>query len=171
MSRLVMSGRPIVLAAGLVGLFGAGWWSVAAATAASEPQVVHVVADDSSWDTSGTSGLQAGWVSFTLETREGEADHGLALLRLKGEATVDVLVGAEDFDQFLELAEPLGGLVGVTGAATHTMIARLDAGSYAIIDFGESEEGPNFLRGMTASFEVAAGDGSAGVRPHSMARS
>ena len=62
----------------------------------------------------------------------------------------------------MELVEPLGGLVGVTGAASHTVTARLDPGPYAIIDFGETEEGPNFLRGMTASFEVTAGDGTAG---------
>jgi hypothetical protein len=72
-----------------------------------------------------------------METREGEADHGLGLLRLQGDATVDELVQAES-EQFLELAEPIGGLVGVTGAATHTVTAHLDPGSYAII-VGASE--------------------------------
>jgi hypothetical protein len=36
-----------------------------------------------------------------------------------------------------------------------------------MIDIGESEEGPNFARGLTATFEVTDGDGDAGVRPAS----
>jgi hypothetical protein len=167
MSRLIGLRRHVVLPAVMVMSFGACSSSDDSGADASGPQAVRVVADDASWETSGMSGLRAGWVSFTLETREGEADHGLALLRLKGDATVDELVQVEDFEQFLELVEPIGGLVGVTGAASHTVTSRLDAGSYAIIDFGETEAGPNFLRGMTASFDVAGGDGTAGVRPES----
>ena len=46
------------------------------------------------------------------------------------------------------------------------MTVLLDPGSYAMMDFG-GDDGPNFLRGMTASFDVVEGDGQAGVRPKS----
>lgn len=165
MSALISRWRLVVPAAVVLMMFGACAPAEGQATERPRAQAVHVIADDASWTTSGISGLRAGWVSFTLETRKGKADHGLALLRLKGDATVEELIKAESFEQFLALAQPLGGLVGVTGAATHTMTARLDAGRYAIIDGGESAAGPNFARGMTASFDVARSDRPAGVRP------
>ena len=102
-----------------------------------------------------------------MQTVDGEADHGLALLRLKGDATVDDALRAESLAQLEEMAEPIGGLVGLTGAASHSVTVRLVAGAYGMFDLGESEDGPNMLRGMTASFEVASGDGAAGLRPSS----
>lgn len=167
MNSSIASRKHVALSAALAMLLGACSSSGETAAGESGPQAVRVIADDASWETSGISDLRAGWVSFTMETREGEADHGLGLLRLQGDATVEELVQAESFEQFLELAEPIGGLVGVTGAATHTVTAHLDPGPYAIIDFGETEEGPNFLRGMTASFDVASGEEVAGVQPSS----
>lgn len=138
-----------------------------AAPAQAKPQQVTVTADDAGWKTAGTEGLLAGWVTFTLETLEGEADHGFQLVRFKDGGTIEQLLEADD-DEFLEMAEPIGGFVGVTGAETHTVTARLEAGSYGMIDFGGTDEGgPNFLRGMTASFKVAPADGTAGVRPMS----
>jgi hypothetical protein len=138
MNSSFVSRKHVALSAALAMLLGACSSSGETGAGESGPPAVRVVADDASWETSGISDLRAGWVSFTMETREGEADHGLGLLRLQGDATVDELVQAESFEQFLELAEPIGGLVGVTGAATHTVTAHLDPGSYAII-VGASE--------------------------------
>jgi hypothetical protein len=137
------------------------------APAQAKPQQVTVTADDAGWKTVGTQDLRAGWVTFTFETREGEADHGMQLVRFKNGGTIEQLLEAED-EEFLEMAEPIGGFVGVTGAERHTLTIHLDAGSYGMIDFGGTDEGgPNFLRGMTASFEVAPGDGTIGSRPNS----
>jgi hypothetical protein len=134
---------------------------------ASEPeqQAVRIVADDASWVTSGISTLEAGWVTFTMQTLDGDADHGLALLRLKGDATMDDALRAESLAEFETMVHPIGGLVGLTGAASHSVTVRLAPGSYGMFDFGESAAGPNMERGMAASFEVAAGDGVAGVEP------
>ena len=130
-------------------------------------QQVVVTADDWGWTTSGTGSLRTGWVSITFETLEGEADHSLQLIRFKNRGTIERSLEADD-EAFLEMAEPLGGFVGVTGAETLTMTVRLDAGSYGMIDFGGTHEGgPNFLRGMTASFEVGVGGGTAGIQPDS----
>ena len=102
----------------------------------------------SSWETSGTSGLQPGWVSFTLETREGDGDHSLALLRLKGDATVGRgrsgrgprgLLGAGRADR----GRGRGHRGGVALGDRPTWIRDRTRS----IDFGETEEGPNFSRG------------------------
>ena len=113
------------------------------------------------------STLEAGWVTFTMQTLDGEADHGLALVRLKGDVTMDDALQAESFAQFEKMVHPIGGLVGLTGAASHSVTVRLAAGSYGMFDFGESEAGPNMHRGMAATLEVASGDGAAGVEPSS----
>lgn len=138
-----------------------------AAPAQAMPQQVTITADDAGWKTVGTEDLRAGWVTFTFETLEGAGDHGLEIIRLKNGGTIEQALSTEDPAEFLRLAEPLGGFVGITGAESHTLTIRLDPGSYGMVDFGESEEGPNFLRGMTATFEVARGEGTAGVAPAS----
>jgi hypothetical protein len=102
-------------------------------------------------------------MSFTMETREGEADHGLGLLRLQGDATVDELVQAES-EQFLELAEPIGGLVGVTGAATHTVTAHLDPGSYAIIVGASEARSQRRIGADNGRREAAAADAAGSSR-------
>lgn len=166
MQRAMTTGRLLAMSAVLVlGLAACSQANQVAAV--PEPQGVTVTADDAGWTTTGISGLRAGWVSFTFETLEGQADHSFQLIRLKNGATVDEALQEDDFEPFLEMAEPIGGFVGVTGAESHTLFVRLDAGSYGMFDFGETHEGPNFLRGMTASFQVEPDDGTAGVEPAS----
>jgi hypothetical protein len=134
-------------------------------SAGRERQEVIVTADDAGWTTVGTEGLRAGWVSFTLETVEGEADHSLQLVRFNDGGTVERLLEADDAE-FLRIAAPIGGFVGVAGSERRTLTVRLEAGSYGMFDFGGTHQGgPNFLRGMTDSFDVASGDGTAGIPP------
>jgi hypothetical protein len=136
------------------------------APAQAKPQQVTITAGDG-WETTGLDGLKAGWVTITFNTREGEGDHGLEVVRFKEDVSIEELLATEDPDEFLEMAEPLGGFVGITEAESHTLTIRLDAGSYGMVDFGGTDEGPNFLRGMTATFEVTEGDGIAGIKPAS----
>jgi hypothetical protein len=137
-----------------------------AAPAQAQLQRVTITAGDD-WETTGLDSLKAGWVTITFDTLEGAGDHGLEVVRFKQDVSIEELLSTEDPDEFLAMAEPLGGFVGITGAESHTLTIRLDAGSYGMVDFGESEEGPNFLRGMTATFEVTEGDGTAGIQPAS----
>jgi hypothetical protein len=134
--------------------------------AAQSKQQVTITAGDR-WETAGLDALEAGWVTITFNTLEGPGDHGLEVVRFKEDVSIEELLSTEDPEEFLRMAEPLGGFVGITGADTHTVTLRLEAGSYGMVDFGGTEEGPNFLRGMTANFEVAQGDGIAGVEPTS----
>ena len=137
-----------------------------AAPAQAKPQQVTITAGDS-WETTGLDALKAGWVTITFNTLESPGDHGLEVVRFKQDVSIEELLSTEDPEEFLRMAEPLGGFVGITEAESHTMTIRLDPGSYGMVDFGGTEEGPNFLRGMTATFDVAKGDGIAGVQPAS----
>lgn len=159
----------LVAVAGVVGLAGgvaAGVSDGLAPSEDSKPQAVTIVADDAAWQTTGTTGLRSGWVTFTMTTRKGKADHGLQLVRLRNGASIEDALKEEDVNRFLQMAEPMGGFVGIGEAETHRMTVRLRPGRYAIADFGEMEgQGPNFARGMTATFEVDAGEKTAGRRP------
>jgi hypothetical protein len=127
---------------------------------------VTITAGDS-WETTGLDALKAGWVTITFNTLEGPGDHGLEVVRFKQDVSIEQLLATEDPGEFLEMAELLGGFVGIRGAESHTLTLRLEAGSYGIVDFGESEQGPNFARGMTANFEIAPSDEVAGAPPAS----
>ena len=164
MNRVITCHRLPVIA--VAAAFALGACSASGDGPASEEQAVRIVADDEKWETSGISELRSGWVSFTMDTVAGEVDHGLGLLRLTDGVTVDDVIHAESEAEFFELIDPVGGLVGIDGEASHTVTVRLAPGSYAMADFG-GDDVPNFLRGMTAEFDVADGDGEAGVRPSS----
>jgi hypothetical protein len=135
-----------------------------AAPAQGKPQQVSITAGDG-WETTGLDALRSGWVTINFNTLEGAGDHGLEVVRFNEDVSIEELLATDDPDEFLRMAEPLGGFVGITGAESHTVTLRLEAGSYGMVDFGGSQEGPNFLRGMTATFEVAPGDGVAGAAP------
>jgi hypothetical protein len=137
-----------------------------AAPAQAKPQQVTIAAGDG-WEVTGLDTLKAGWVTITFNTLQGEGDHGLEVVRFKQDVSIEQLLSTEDPEEFLEMAEPLGGFVGITGAESHTITLELEAGSYGMVDFGGTEEGPNFARRMTATFEVTQGDGTAGIRPAS----
>lgn len=125
-------------------------------------QLITVTADESSWNTTGATSLESGWVSIAFETLD-EGSHGLALVRLASGVTMDRLVEfiqtpqSEDLNKLAELATLLGGFVGVSGPETNRMTIRLEPGSYGMLDFG-GDKGPNFLEGMLTSFQVAAED-------------
>lgn len=131
------------------------------------PQRARIAAGDG-WRTTGFDSLEAGWVTIAFETLEGPADHGLQIVRLKDGTTFDAALEAvqsDDIGDFLDVAEPIGGLVGVRGAQTLRLTLRLDAGSYAMFDFGGGPEGPNFMNGMTAAFDVARAEEPVGSAP------
>ena len=151
-----MVSRGTAVSAAVVMVLGACSSSGGSEANEAEQQVVRVVADDSSWDDVGD---RPRWRPVGSRSRcrpaNGEADHGLALVRLKGDVTMDDALQAESFAQFEKMVHPIGGLVGLTGAASHSVTVRLAPGSYGMFDFGESEAGPNMHRGMAATLEVA----------------
>lgn len=134
---------------------------------AAKTQTARIVAGDA-WRLTGFDGLREGWVTLTFQALEGPQDHGLGISRLLGDVTFEEAFEAftgDDSEAFLAMAEPAGGFVGVRGPATHRVTLRLRPGTYAMFDFGGGPEGPNFMKGMTASFEVAAAEEPVGSPP------
>ena len=110
--------------------------------------------------------IEKGTVGFEL-TNEGTEAHEIAFFRLKGDATLDDLLEAEE-DEFEDLAVEVGGGFALPGATGYTTAAFKKTGNYAALCFipvgttpetieggGEGGTGPpHFTEGMAAEFEV-----------------
>lgn len=137
-------------------------------------EVVDVVMGDYSF-TGIPAEIEKGTVAFNL-TNEGAELHEIAFLRLKGDATLDDVVAAEE-DEFDELAtEVKGAGFAFPGASDVAFITFKKPGNYVALchipvgttpESVEAEEGggeeheeggeeapPHYTEGMAAEFEV-----------------
>jgi hypothetical protein len=126
---------------------------------ASPPQDVTVAASDYKLDTTGLTSLTAGFVRFTVRN-EGEGEHALLVARLPRPATRQELQKLLQSDTPSKSVKLYGGIQGVPPGRHWQMIARLNPGNYAAVDFGENGGKPNFARGMFEPFRVQTATGS-----------
>jgi hypothetical protein len=106
--------------------------------------------------------IEKGTVGFQL-TNAGAEAHEIVFFRLKGDATLDDLLEAEDEDEFENLASEAGGGFALPGETGFTTATFKKTGNYAALCFipvgttSEETEGtgpPHFAEGMAAEFEV-----------------
>ena len=93
--------------------------------------------------------------SVSRSATRATVEHGIELVRLKRPLTTSELLDAFAAEK-RELLEALGGIQQVVPGRPWEMTERLDAGSYALIDFAENGPKPNYARGLFKRFEVAA---------------
>jgi hypothetical protein len=107
--------------------------------------------------------IERGTTSFRL-TNEGAEVHEFVVFRLKGDATLDDLLEAEEED-FEDLVQEVGGGFALPGETGYTTVALRRTGDYAAMCFvptgttSETTEGtgpPHFTEGMAAEFEVTS---------------
>ena len=106
--------------------------------------------------------LDKGTTAFRL-TNAGAEAHEMFVVKLKGDATVDDLLAAEE-SEFDSLAEEVGGGFALPGEEGYATVALRKPGRYAAVCFipvgttSETAEGtgpPHATQGMTAEFEVS----------------
>lgn len=106
--------------------------------------------------------IEKGTVAFEL-TNEGTEAHEIVVFRLKGDATLDDLLEAEE-DEFEDLAREVGGGFAEPGETGYASITLKKTGNYAALCFipvgtTAEEEGtgpPHAEEGMAAEFEVTS---------------
>jgi hypothetical protein len=143
-------------AAGLLAVLSAcgnGGSSTASAPSAKPEQQVTVRAREYKLDVRGVRALRPGFVHLTIRNT-GRGEHGLELIRLKRALTTPALLAAFEGEKSKAI-EALGGAISVPPGKRWEMTARLGAGDYALIDYGENGGRVNFRRGMFERFRVA----------------
>jgi hypothetical protein len=128
-------------------------------TAAAEPAatpVPEVVITAKEYSFAGPESIPGGWTKVTLDN-QGAKSHDLILFRLDDGKTMDDVMAA------LESEGPPPDWISIfgqssAGAGKRTMfITNLVPGNYAMISFGEAENGPpDAAQGMVKSMTVTA---------------
>lgn len=141
-------------ASGLLAVLGgcaAGGTSTARAPAVRAQQVT-VSAREYKLEVRGVRALRPGFVHLTIRN-DGRGEHGLELVRLTRTLTTPALLAA--FEDESGGLEALGGAISVPPGHRWEMTARLGAGDYALLDYGENGGKVNLQRGMFKRFRVA----------------
>jgi hypothetical protein len=141
-------------ASGLLAVLGgcaAGGTSTARAPAVRAQQVT-VSAREYELEVRGVRALRPGFVHLTIRN-DGRGEHGLELVRLTRTLTTPALLAA--FEDESGGLEALGGAISVPPGHRWEMTARLGAGDYALLDYGENGGKVNLQRGMFKRFRVA----------------
>jgi hypothetical protein len=156
-------------AAGLLAVLGAcaaGGGSNARAPSPARAQQVTVSAREYELDVRGARALRPGFVHLTIRN-DGRGEHGLELVRLRRTLTTPALLAAFEDEQSGAL-EALGGANSVPPGHRWAMTARLGAGDYALLDYGENGGKVNLERGMYARFRVAGPRQAGEARPRTV---
>jgi plastocyanin len=117
------------------------------------PETVQVQAEDYKFDGVPDT-LPAGEVTFTLEN-VGEEPHEFGLVRIKGEQSVEELVGLpqKKSQKFIEM---VGGTFAQPGKEGKPLTAELETGRYGYACFISTKDGtPHAALGMFGEFTVA----------------
>jgi hypothetical protein len=143
-------------AAGLLvvlGACGTAETSTAGAPSAKPEQRVTVSAREYKLEVRGVGSLRPGFVHLTIRNI-GHGEHGLELIRVRRPLSTPALLNGFENENSRAL-EALGGAISVPPGKRWEMTARLGAGDYALIDYGENGDKVNFRRGMFERFRVA----------------
>jgi hypothetical protein len=149
----------------VLGACAAGGTSTGGDPPAAGAQQVTVSAREYRLEVRGTRTLRPAFVHLTLRN-DGRGEHGLELVRLRRKLTTPALLAAFE-DEDSRALEALGGAISVPPGHRWEMTARLGAGDYALLDYGENGGQVNLERGMFKRFRVA-GPGRAGGRPRTV---
>ncbi|HYI25186.1 MAG TPA: hypothetical protein VD767_07240 [Thermomicrobiales bacterium] len=145
------------LLAGRVGLAAA---QDATPAAAAYPELV-IVATEFAFDMPGTA--ESGYTRLTLDN-QGGADHHAMFFRLSDGTTEDQFMAglmAGDLAALGDLGASYGGPMANAGSQG-SVIASLDAGTYAVVCLIPDEQGvPHVAHGMVAMLQVSEGASTA----------
>jgi hypothetical protein len=156
-------------AAALVAVLGAcaaDETSTARAPSAARAQQVTVSAREYRLDVRGVRALRPGFVHLTIRN-DGRGEHGVELIQLRRKLTTDELLAAFENEDTRGL-EALGGAISVPPGRRWEMTARLGAGDYALLDYGENGGKVNFERGMFKRFRVEGPRRAGDTRPRTV---
>ena len=145
------------LLAGRIGLAAAQDATPAAAT---YPELV-IVATEFAFDMPGTA--ESGYTRLTLDN-QGGADHHAMFFRLNDDTTEDQFMAglmSGDLAALGDLGASYGGPMASAGSQA-SVIASLDAGTYAVVCLIPDEQGvPHVAHGMMAMLQVSEGASTA----------
>lgn len=164
--------RHACMTAGAVGLVvvlgacAAGGTSTAGGPSAGRAQQVTVSAREYRLDVRGTRTLRPGFVHLKIRN-DGRGEHGLELVRLRRKLTTPALLAAFE-DEDSRALEALGGAISVPPGRRWEMTARLGAGYYALLDYGENSGKVNLERGMFKRFRVAGPRRTGDAKPRTV---
>jgi hypothetical protein len=136
----------------VLGACATGGTSTAGSPSTAVGQRVTVSAREYTLEVRGTRTLRPGFVHLAVRN-DGRGEHGVELVRLRRKLTTPALLAAFE-DESSRALEALGGAISVPPGRRWQMTARLGAGDYALLDFGENGGKVNLERGMFNRFRV-----------------